>query len=402
MRGEKTLLRLIILLLVFSSGVSQAQELPAVRRSFLPGVTENSYAAWPVLAWTDGHEDEALDRVNHSVYEDSRMTVYLAVLMQPGGNAGFQADYETDLSETLYAVRMTVQGKMPKGRPAQRHTPFMFRWQTGERIGVSDVFTDPDAARGKLESYILVELTESLSDYLESAALVPLPMERFLIVHDTILFDYEPEDYTLLSGGAGSLSFTLEELARLTGDTEKLAFFQTMPFEPDDKTAERIRGDVKNGRFPSLYLSVSRPADTGIPLTETEPAYGAPNSYQTVYPDGYAVSTENPFLRDIQVLTDPTGEKVNGYLAKRGNLHGLVIGQAKKEDVRRALGQPGLSAAVSAETAEVWLICPGSIDIYQLPGPADGTVTLSFGYSDENILTSVTLRDTEQEEITSR
>lgn len=402
MRGKKVFL-LAAAVLLLASGLALCETgQPEIRRNVLPGLSENSYAAWPSLSWPDGRESGTLANINLSVFDGSAMTAYLSVLMQPGGSAGFQADYDAVVTDRYYIVRQTAQGKMPQGRPAQHNYPFLFNWRTGERLTLESVFSRPDEALSCLEEYIRQEISGSLSDYLENAKLIPLPGQRFLISHDTILFDYEPEDYTLLSGCAGSLSFTLEELGRITGQKDLLADFQSMPFEPDGDTGKRIRADVENSCFPGLYMSVSQPMKIGIPLTETATEFEETQHFdRTAFPGGWAVQNENAFLRDIWLLTGENADEVTGVLAKRGNLYGLVIGMNGMQEVRQALGEPKACLEITGEAAGSWLIEPGSMDVYEIRDLSGGLTTLSFSYSENGTLTSVLLRQSEGQEETA-
>ena len=375
--------------LIGLSAASAAEEAwPVIRESRLPGLTEDSWAAWPVLVRADGQEDETLTAINCAVYDEGGMKAYLGVLMRPGGSAGFQADFEAVLTDRLYAVRLSARGRMPVGPPSRRFEPFLFDWRTGRRLTLADVFESPDAAIAAVETYLSERVAPELSDYLETAELLPLPADRFLIANDTILFDYTPETYALLSGGAGSVSLTLEELALITGEGEALLPFARMPFSPDENTARGIFADAAAGCFPGLWLSLEQKAGLGAPLEEAL-RFGAKCLDSMHYPAGAALETENPFLRGILILTDENGERVQGYLARRGNLYGLAVGRADQAQVRAALGEPEASLPVSREAAEQWLTDEGTRDVYRMQMITGESCALSFGYNTDGTLTTV-------------
>ena len=390
MPGRRLFAFLLALSLILGCGPSLSQETAEeliISRTEMPGLTPDSFAAWPSLAYASGRTDERLDRINRLIYDGSGMTSYLSVLFMPGGSAGFKADYEALIENGLYAVRLTAEGRMPRGLPAQHHYPFLVSLENGKALTPDELFSDPESARESLHVYLRDSVLPEASAFMDSSGFFPIPLERFTISHDTVLFDYEPEQLTFLSGGAASVSFTLEELANITGEGDQLRRFASMPFSPDEKTSERIFSDLSQGLFPGLYLSLTQPAGLSVPVSQVL-SFGPRELDDTVYPEGYAVQTENPFLRDILVITDRAGVQTVGYLARRGNLYGLAIGRLKRGDCLQALGEPAVSIPLDEKTARERLLSPGVMDVYEVSRADGSIVTLSLIFAENETLTS--------------
>lgn len=304
-----------------------------------------------------GMADETVQKkINDDLVVSSGVSSHLVTLITLGQNPwGLQVDHRSGITDGIFSTVISAKGKIGTQRDAHQYTALCYDLSTGEKLTLSDVFADVEAAVEKMEAIAEESLLEEFSGYMEYSALTPLPRDSFTLDESGITFWYPSDQFSLLSGYAGAVQFWYEELAGLWKN-EKADVLSAA----DQKAL--IAKSVEEGSVPNV------PVRMGDSIGEIADAYRLLRTPDE-FPGGRYCVMEEPAFRDILLITDAlesdlSRSKVEGIQLKRGALHGLVIGNAMQSDWRSLLGKPLETVKMTENMAYDYRLPEGEYDIY--------------------------------------
>ena len=329
----------------------------------------------------EGMADENIQKaINDDIVLSGSVTAHILTLSTLGQSAwGLRVTYTSHLDAAVFSVAISAKGKQPGGRDGHSYAAMTYDLATGRRATLEQVFTDPEQAVAFMEETAESTLGPELSDYMEQNQLAPLPKDSFCLDGDGITFYYPAEQFSYISGYAGSCQFTYEELTDfLRTDADALpARMGVLPKEnKPEEQGVLIRTDASAGQLPHV------PVTLGQPMPQVVAAYRLVRT-PDAFPGGRYFVLEDAAFRGVLLISDnmETGYErsvVKGIQAKRGGLHGLLIGKANREDVLAVLGQPDETIVFTEGMAYDYNLPVGQSDVYRC-----GTYELRL-HTDEN------------------
>ncbi|MBR6569308.1 MAG: hypothetical protein IKK75_02530 [Clostridia bacterium] len=308
---------------------------------------------YPQLA---GMQDEAVQqKINDDIVLSSGVTNHMISLLTLVGQQTLNVDYDAYLDEEIFSVIISAKGKLPQKRDGHAYTALTYDLATGERLTLDALFADVDAAVAAMEEKVVDTLSEELNGYLEYSEITPLPVDSFTLDEHGITFWYPAEQFSLLSGYSGACQFWYSELeglwlndptTELTADEQKAAIEQS----------------VSSGVIPHVPVSI------GGSVREAADAYRLLRTPDE-FPGGRYFVMEHPAFRSIMVISDAMQAEydasvVEGIQLRRGDLHGLLIGQTAQTEWLELLGEPDETLIMTENMAYDYALSEGLCDMY--------------------------------------
>lgn len=339
------------------------------------------YIVYPRLIAKDASLTSPVQRINQAIEENARIPDYLRLLptVQAGGS-GLVVEYASVESPGLWlkgwgylSLLVTARGKMLSGRPGTEYYPMVFRVETGERVTFSDVFADVEGAKGYIEQYLTDAVEPLLSTYLENNQLFPVPYDNFAFTGDGLItFYYPKEQLSFLSGAPGAVSFRYSELwdyLDLSEGSVALALTGALIAQGQydiswDAAAYRefIRTWCGLGTLPGLKTYALTLGST-LEKVARDHAMTLDPGY---YPGGAYLETETPQLLGTYLITDQTESYLTGILTSRIDMYGIETGKTTLSEAQALLGTPLTQLPLSADAAQLYLVCPGAACVYSI------------------------------------
>ena len=282
----------------------------------------------------------------------------------------------------IASMARTWQGEQANGREGSSAAALTVSLETGMEIYLDELFSDYEGAVAAMECIIEDDVLASMSDYMEYAELLPMPVDNFS-VSETGLTVYYPQDrYRYFDGEAGSITFLWHEIADYIGEDSPvyaLAHPQ-VPYSRSGIETLCFSGTV------SPYLQV----ELGDLLADAAQSYSlADPDYTTdalVYPlermRGYAL--EIPKYAE----TDEDDTPVSAIRASRISFAGLLTTQkTTKQEALKLLGEPAKEIVFDEEAAFDAMLEPGESMYYEMEGRV-----LQLHFDEEGVLACVILR----------
>lgn len=355
---------LMIALLLWMGGLAPAAgaeevNAPSVYYLEIREGAGNSRVCYPVLT----ANSISADRINRQIMEEARIEQYLMLLGSLSGNGtGLKMDCEVNAGQRYLSVLLTAEGKMLSGPPGKAYYPMVFDMETGSRVQLEELFTDPEQAIAMMETILSEDIQPKLSSYLENSELFPLPSERFLITENQLIFYYEKNRLSFLSGAPGAVAFRFSELWDVLKKTDdsvlrdltKEEAYEAFWSSSFDRAAlqETLCG---KGVIAGIEgLSLGEDLDTVLKTysSTTDSGY---------YPGGECYEVEDARLRGAWILTDEEGDQVTGILSGWVDSAGIETGKTTLAHAAELLGEPQSRMSLDPDTAETYLVCPGTV-----------------------------------------
>ncbi len=349
-----------------------------------------SFVTYP--QFTAGDDENAAvvaERLNGFIQEQALIPAYLQLLagIQEDGT-GLQFDYASSRSGAPFvSFLFSAKGKMLSGRPSQVYYPMTLNLETGESVPFEALFTDPDAAKARIEHTLEEEVEPALSSYLENSRLFPVPYDRFYLDgKGSLVLCYENSQLSFLSGCAGTVAFRYSEL------------WEALDTSPDSVCMQVLKNGLQYAPHPELSFAQLLEAWTneaslggfgmddlslGMPLDEVFARF-RPAADSEYYPGGACLEAEEGTLRGALLLTNEDETLLTGILSRRADCFGIETGKTALKDAEAIIGrEPASRLPMNEAAAEIYRVCPGSASIY--PGSdADGNALSFTLYADES------------------
>lgn len=386
---NKYLSGIIAFLLLFSSvslGLAEAHTAPPVIES-VTMERDGNLLSYPQLT---GLADAEIQRmINDDIFLSANLSAHMITFatLTPDSLWGLQVTYEAYVTDRVASFVISADGKMPNSRQGQTCTALTYDLTTGKRINAEALFEDFPEAIAWLEEEALSTLGEEISDYEDSSALLPLPVEQFSLDRSGITFWYAPEQFKTVNGRVGACQFTYDEIRHLLkndpqGIPAALGLLETYANAQEQKDAiDQAMTDGKLEQWPvALGDAMPLVVDTyGLTRTPDE------------FPGGRYFVLEHPLFRSVLLISDAMEagwehSVVEGIQLRRGGVGGLLIGQACKQDVQTVLGNPDETIQMTENMAYDYHLTTGECFLYH-----HQSATLRFYFDDAECLTAIQL-----------
>lgn len=323
----------------------------------------------------------AADAINQAILDTAQISRYQQLLpaVQEGGT-GLTVETRVMMTADAFksgtgylSILVEAQGKMLQGPPSHRYYPMVFRVETGERIGFDALFSDPEGARAYIEGYLAESVAPQLSTYLENNQLFPVPYESFGFSNDGHLVLYYPhEQLSFLSGKSGAVAFRFSELWEYLDTSESSIALAML------SSGTEHRQYAENRQPQEMQKIMTDVAETLPGLDHVSPSLGMNMEQITekydisidsgFYPGGAYLEAETPELLGTYLITDEAESYLAGILTGRIDMYGIETGKTDISQAKYLLGEPLAEMSLSPETAEMYLVCPGTMLVYSYPG----------------------------------
>lgn len=334
-----------------------------------------------------GMQDEALQAaVNDAIIETGRIQELIDRLpLVLTSEVPLKASYTAAIKGDVLSVCMQLSGPVYNMRPTHEWRTINIDLLTGEAITLDNLFTDPDAGKAALETYLEDEVAPLLSAHLLCSEVTPLP-EHFTLDAQGLTLYYPIDRLSTLSSRAGAVNLQWYELDSLDlddgGILARIGAQQSLTLS--EHSPALISACVESGSLPGI------PVQLGGSMKEATDAYR-----MLIDPDlcegGRMFSLEDAAFRSIYLLTDALqrgwdNSEIQGIRADRINLYGLCTGITQRQAWLDVLGTPTASVVLDAERAEAWRLPAGISDYYTY-----GPYRLRLHSDEQGVLTSLFL-----------
>ncbi len=324
------------------------------------------------------------EALNDLVYREARLQEYLdlAGQMTPGGQ-GLTVDYtlfSPSGNGRFLSFVLWAKGRMPFGRPSQKWYPFVVDLMGNGRLTFEDLFPDAEDAMERIRGFLEEEMEETLSDYLENRELLPVPQDRFALCDQGILFYYEYEQLSFLSGFAGEILIPWHVLDGLEEDPAlpwREAF--GAKFHPEADSGLKILEAAREGGLPGIPVRIGEELPT---LLEKLRCVTDPGAWY----GGSSFETEDARMLGTLLLTDQEEETVRGICSSRVNMAGIITGKTGLEECLGLLGTPAQCVQTDENSRYAPLFGAGTVAVY----PAENNQLILYA-GEDRILEKVLL-----------
>ena len=386
MKFSRTIRRLLCLtaaLLVFASACG-AEEAITVEDAGLD-LTEELRIHYPALSG-DG---ETIGTVNELIREKCRISEYLsraAQLMVSGGT--LDTEWRGGLMGDVFSCAVSATGAVETSRTTHVWTAVTADLRDGHEITLPELFTDMDAARELIETWLEETVAPDLSAHLLNSELTPLP-ESFLAEQTGLTLLYPVNRLSTLSDRAGDIRIgwnVLRDVLDMDEDGIPARIGVEEMLTLSAQSAELLRSTAAEGSLTGI------PVKIGDNMQETTDRW-----HMLTDPDGFEggrlFALEGGCFRGVYLMTDDLDRsweksKVQGIRMDQGCLWGLCPGETPRTEWLAEMGEPDGTAEIGAEKAEANRLEPGICDYYRC-----GDYLLQLYSDEEGTLISVILTE---------
>ena len=317
--------------------------------------------------------DEYLQRMNALISDEGRS---IAVTWR-GGIAG-----------EVFSALLEAEGAVKSLRSSHVWTWSNVDLRDGHEITLDELFTDAEAARERMESYLEDTVAPEMSPHLGNSELTPLP-DGFVLEKTGLTLLYDADRLSTLSDRAGAVKICWNELREFTDWSEDgipARFGAAEMAILTEESAERIREMTESGQLPDIPVKIG---DSVREWTDRTHLLNDPEEYT----GGRMFALEGAAFRDVYLLSDAVNSswdesRVQGIRADRGCFCGLCIGETAAEEWHQLLGEPDYTAVLDEEAAESARTVPGTCDYYLF-----GDYRLQMQTDTDGILAGITLAE---------
>ena len=329
-----------------------------------------------------GSGDEALtEKVNELIQERCRIGDYLTRAAQLLSGGSLVTEWKGGILGDVLSCAVSASGAVEDTRPTHVWTAVTADLRDGREITLPELFTDWDAAREWMETYLEENVAPDLSAHLQNSELTPLP-ETFCLDLAGLTLLYPVGQLSTLSDRAGDIRIGWNEL-RDELDLGEDSILSRIGAEDmitlSGRSAEKLRAAAAEGNLTGI------PAKIGDGMQELTDRW-----HMLTDPDGFEggrlFALEGGCFRGVFLMTDDLGRgwqdsRVQGIRMDQGCQWGLCIGETPRTEWLSVLGEPDGTTEIGDEKAEALRLVPGACDYYrcgeyllQLYSDADGTL----------------------------
>ena len=338
-----------------------------------------------VSGMEDGDLQEA---VNVRIREDLGVDGYLQRM-----NAVISDDTRSITVNWEGGIAGDVFSALLDAESAVANLPGSYTWtcsnidlRDGHEIEFGELFTDEQAAREALESYLEETAAPELSPHLGNSALTPLP-EMFMIGPTGLTLLYDAKQLNTLTDRAGAVKIAWNEIRDQADWSEdgipaRIGAAEMVNLTED--SVPKLREMTESGQFPDIPVKLG---DNVKEWTDRLHLLTDPEEYS----GGRMFAPEGAAYRNVYLLSDAVNSSwdeslVQGIRMDRGCVWGLCVGETKAEDWHALMGEPDYTVTLDEEGAEYARTVPGTCDYYLF-----GEYRLQLQADTDGVLASITL-----------
>ncbi len=347
-----------LLVLPFAGG---AEDSFAVEDTGLD-MSETLSIHYPVVS---GSADAGLiSRINDLIREKCGIGEYLTRTAHLLTGGSLITEWKGGIIGDVFSCAVSAAGTVENTRTTHVWTAATVDLRDGHEVTFSELFTDAESARERIEAYLEETVAPELSAHLQNSELEPLP-EIFLLEPSGLTLLYPFSQLSTLGDRAGDIRIgwhVLKEALDLNEDSipDRLGVKQMT--ELSAESAEELLATAAEGSL------------TGVPVKIGDSVQDMTDRYHLLTdPDGFEggrlFALEGGCFRGVYLMTDDLSRdwknsKVEGIRMDQGCLWGLCIGDTLREEWKSVLGEPDGSAEINEEKAEANRLVPGACDYY--------------------------------------
>ena len=280
------------------------------------------------------------------------------------------------------SMGLVWQGEQPGGMEGCTAAGLTVDLETGDEILLEQLFADYDGALSEMERIIADDVLDSMSDYMEYADLLPMPVDQFS-VNERGLTIYWPEDrYRYFDGTSGSVMFYWHEIAAFIGEDSPVYALAhpDMPYSRSGIETLCFGGEVD----PYLMMELGDLlGDAGQTYPLVDPDY-------TTDAQVYPLERERGFAVEIPKYTETVEDDtpISAIRASRISFANLLTtGKTTEMEVVALLGEPVMEKNFDEDAAFDAMLEPGRSLYYEISGRV-----LQLHVNEEGVLACVILR----------
>ena len=282
----------------------------------------------------------------------------------------------------IASMARTWQGEQADGHEGSSAAALTVSLETGMEIYLDELFSDYEGARAEMERIITDDVLDSMSDYMEYADLLPMPVDQFS-VNERGLTIYWPEDlYRYFDGTSGSvMSYWHEIAAFISEDSPVYALAHPdMPYSRSGIETLCFGGEVD----PYLMMEL------GDLLGDAGQTYPLADPDYTTDAQVYPLERERGFAVEIPKYTETVEDDtpISAIRASRISFANLLTtGKTTEMEVVALLGEPVMEKNFDEDAAFDAMLEPGRSLYYEISGRV-----LQLHVNEEGVLACVILR----------
>ena len=349
-------------------------------------LTEDLSIHYPILS---GDEDPTLtEQINSTIRGKCRIGDYLTRAAQLLSGGSLRTEWKGEVLGDVFACAVSVSGTLEDTRITHAWTSAVVDLRDGHEIAFSELFTDEEKARERIETFLDETVQPELNPYLENGELIPLP-EVFFLDRTGLTLMYPIGQLSTLSGRAGDIRIGWNDLRdelNLSGDSILTRIGVEDMIILSTRSAEQLRTTTAEGTLTGIPARIG---DSMQELTDRWHMLTDPDGFE----GGRLFSLEGGSFRGVYLMTDDLNQSwkdsiVQGIRMDQGCLWGLCIGESSRTEWVSELGEPDGTAEIGEEKAETNRMVPGTCDYYRC-----GNYLLQLYSDTDGILVSIVLTE---------
>ena len=318
---------------------------------------------YPMLS---GSADAALlKKVNDLIQEKCRIGDYLSRAAQLLSGGSLKTEWKGEVLGDVFSCAVSASGAVADTRPTHVWTAVTVDLRDGHEITLSELFTDAEAARIQMETYLEEVVAPELSPQLQNSELFPLP-EEFCLDQAGLTLLYPIGQLSTLSDRAGDIRISWNDL-REELDLNEDGVLKRISTEDmimlSAQSEERLRSKAAEGTLTGIPAKIG---DNMQELTDRWHMLTDPDGFE----GGRLFALEGGCFRGVFLMTDDLSRgwqdsRVQGIRMDQGCQWGLCVGETPRTEWLTKLGEPDGTAEIGEEKAEALRLVPGTCDYYR-------------------------------------
>ncbi|MBR5225230.1 MAG: hypothetical protein IKV90_06165 [Clostridia bacterium] len=382
----RRILSVLMMLMMFSAIAVPAQAALTLDTAFVENGANRVISMIMAMPEEDENDDQMEAMMNANMLIQTRFPLaqyMMAMSRAQGGEAGISQTLRLYEDGKTASIAVLWQGEQADGTHGSSVQTLALDLETGEEIVFDMLFADPQAAAAELEAIVSDKIADSLSDYMEYADLLPMPLDCFSYDENGLTVYYPQERYLYFSGRSGAVHFAWHEIDHLI-DENGPAYAISRP-QPADASA--VKAQAAEGKLPGAMAfgvgDLLGDALSALTLL-SDPDY---TRESLVYQ--FEEEALRGFALEIPKYAETPEEEtpISAVRASRSELFGLVSGETLREEAVSLLGEPDQVQAYDGDRAADMMLVSGESLLYGMENHV-----LQLHFDTEGVLNTIILR----------
>ena len=381
-------LSVLMLLMMFSVIAVPAQAALTLDTAFIENGANRVVSMIMVMPEENGNDEQMEAMMNANMLIQTRFPL-AQYMMSMNRVQGSGADMGISQTLRLYEDGKTAsmavlwQGEQADGTRGSSVQTLALDLETGEEIVFDTLFADPQAAAAELEAIVSDKIADSLSDYMEYADLLPMPLDSFSYDENGLTVYYPQERYLYFSGRSGAVHFAWHEIDHLIAENGPV-YAVSRPRQAD---ASAVEAQAAKGKLPgAMTFGVGDSLGDALSALTllSDPDY---TRESLVYQ--FEEEALRGFALEIPKYAETPEEEtpISAVRSSRAELFGLVTGENVREEAVSLLGEPDRIQAYDGDRAADMMLVSGESLLYGMENHV-----LQLHFDAEGVLDTIILR----------